>query len=75
MADVEFWTFGPHAGYRVVWYRDDDGGSGCGDNPQVCFFYADNRAEAERLAKDSEPPENATPWATPSWHYGGRQNF
>lgn len=46
-------------GWYVEWYRDDDGDSGYGDNPQRAYWYG-TREECYSLAQ-AKPPKG-TPW-------------
>lgn len=41
-------------GCHVLWYRDDDGGSGYGGNPEECRWYG-SRADCEARAKQPPP--------------------
>lgn len=45
-------------GYYVEWYRDDDGGSGYGDHPEITRWYVGrggSRADCERRARRKRP--------------------
>lgn len=66
MASVEYWQAGPHAGYRVIWYRDDDNNSGYGLNARQAIWYADSLQDAHELAKRKGPPRG-TKWLPLPW--------
>lgn len=53
---VEFWHASPNAGYRVIWFRDDNNNSGYGDNARVAVWYVDSLQEAIDLANCKNPP-------------------
>ena len=44
-------------GYYVEWYRDDDGGSGYGDNAEINRWYCNSHAECKARAKRPPPRE------------------
>lgn len=51
-------------GWHVVWYTDDDGGSGYGDRPMVAYWYG-TRDDCERmrvLHPDSLPEGERPTW-------------
>lgn len=55
---IEFVQGGTWAGYRLEWYRDDDGGSGYGEAPEVAYWYGNTYQECVNRAAGPVPAES-----------------